>query len=793
MDIYDESGEVSRTMNEDVDETLDSILKKSETTMEQEGDLDMEEETEEIENGEADSPEDVDSPRASLQPTKKGKLKTRKRKRSSSDDSSINEPGLDAAQIVQGPLSNINKEINVGDAYQAKIEEDEEDPNYMEDREEPEVLVWECPNDNDKDKIFKFTNDASDRFLLPKDSILFILRQNDYSFDKALAEISKRRILQDSWTDEEIAIFDNSFPHCGKNFSQIRATVPHRSLTSVIKYYYNMKKSINYKQFANSKLNSSSGAEDEEGPSPYPEALFDMMCENCGEKAEDMQPTKKINRYECRACRIYYKMMGVPRPTSLRIVLTERIKNLVPCPEVYREAMKDYHRLSSTATGATFLNRKIGKRQTLEDILGVNTPAMFSKSKNERARFKKLAYRMSATLAKSGMSNTLKIMKDHHDSLKEYRTEPEETMPEVTELFTSTESSNSADALECKVEMVNSEIVMEHSSNIEMTSEESMKSSESLDANSEKPIEVSVNTTVEGQVVSDNTTEELASSADIIKGSSETTELISTATLAVYPEKLIEGTQAFAPVPITISNSPSESQNDTVESSVVSKEMSESVNDQKEEVNNPTEVTVHSSISNGVTNELSEVIFQSSKVPEKSANASLQASESSSDSAGSSSEGVRIWVRQRTVCMEEMEALADDSRRKMYDACQHYGSVNTKKVALWKSDMESLRNRLERKNYDLDLNPSFLFSKERVPYCQEWTETEKELALRCFSWYGNNFAQIADVLGTKTFDQVKLFHDANEKLVNNKHGEYEKSMKSLTKTINENRKTGKEE
>ena len=36
--------------------------------MEQEGDLDMEEETEEIENGEADSPEDVDSPRASLQP-----------------------------------------------------------------------------------------------------------------------------------------------------------------------------------------------------------------------------------------------------------------------------------------------------------------------------------------------------------------------------------------------------------------------------------------------------------------------------------------------------------------------------------------------------------------------------------------------------------------------------------------------------------------------------------------------------------------------------------------------------
>ena len=55
-----------------------------------------------------------------------------------------------------------------------------------------------------------------------------------------------------------------------------------------------MKKSINYKQFANSKLNSSSGAEDEEVPSPYPEALFDMMCENCGEKAEDMQVDKNI-------------------------------------------------------------------------------------------------------------------------------------------------------------------------------------------------------------------------------------------------------------------------------------------------------------------------------------------------------------------------------------------------------------------------------------------------------------------------------------------------------------------
>lgn len=40
-----------------------------------------------------------------------------------------------------------------------------------------------------------------------------------------------------------------------------------------------------------------------------------------------------MNRPECRACLIYFNQTGVPRPTSLRLVLAERIRNQVSCPD----------------------------------------------------------------------------------------------------------------------------------------------------------------------------------------------------------------------------------------------------------------------------------------------------------------------------------------------------------------------------------------------------------------------------------------------------------------------------
>lgn len=75
--------------------------------------------------------------------------------------------------------------------------------------------------------------------------------------------------------------------------------------------------------------------------------------------------------------------------------------------------------------------------------------------------------------------------------------------------------------------------------------------------------------------------------------------------------------------------------------------------------------------------------------------------------------------------------LADDSRRKMFEACQHGSKVDIKLVASWKNDMTNLRKRVEQTYYDPDLNPTYLFSHDRVHYSQDWTQLERSQVIRC--------------------------------------------------------------
>lgn len=140
--------------------------------------------------------------------------------------------------------------------------------------------------------------------------------------------------------------------------------MPHRSLTSIVQYYYDSKKRINYRAFADFKspsdmMNATSSSESSSNSNssnndtnPILERYFENMCENCGERCEKMEvkgsaEVKKKNikfqvipkanshltKSECRACRLYYEIMDAPRPTSLRLVLSERLKSHYNIPE----------------------------------------------------------------------------------------------------------------------------------------------------------------------------------------------------------------------------------------------------------------------------------------------------------------------------------------------------------------------------------------------------------------------------------------------------------------------------
>ncbi|CCD68316.1 REST corepressor spr-1 [Caenorhabditis elegans] len=544
MDLYDDDGESAQSEKVDVP-SEESTIAGPETDIPAET---IEENVPEVEENtllEEDSLVDVDSPRPSQQRSKPSKSK-RKRKRSSSGESSAAEPEIDAGAKVKGPLSNTNKEINVGTEFQAKIADlNLNDKACNEDRDDQDELIWNTPETIDDEKLEAFIRESSDRYLIPIDRALYILTINNFNFDSAIAEVARRNELKDVWTDQEITLFENCYQIFGKNFSQIRSALCHRSLQSIVQFYYESKKRVKYLNFVNSKCDDSSSSEETETPSPYPEAIFESMCDNCGEKAENMQINNAMNRPECRACLIYFNQTGVPRPTSLRLVLAERIRNQVSCPDNMKEYMKDFDKLSAQATGSTFQKRIIVKDQCVEYIIDVD------------------------------------------------------------------------------------------------------------------------------KIPSSSCTE------------------------------------------------------------------------------------------NGNVGETSSP--------------SAQKTEIQSESDGS---GPLIWRHKKTVCMEEIEVLADDSRRKMFEACQHGSKVDIKLVASWKNDMTNLRKRVEQTYYDPDLNPTYLFSHDRVHYSQDWTQLERSQVIRCFNMYGAHFEHIADVIGTKTPDQVYQFYLENQKAIDAADEEFLADMKN---------------
>lgn len=69
----------------------------------------------------------------------------------------------------------------------------------------------------------------------------------------------------------------------------------------------------------------------------------------------------------------------------------------------------------------------------------------------------------------------------------------------------------------------------------------------------------------------------------------------------------------------------------------------------------------------------------------------------------------------------------------MYAASVALGRVNKKKIASWKSEMNAIRNRMERMNRDIDLAPSYLSTKvEKEPLLDKgWSDKDTKSAMKC--------------------------------------------------------------
>ncbi|PIC22700.1 hypothetical protein B9Z55_016663 [Caenorhabditis nigoni] len=398
------------------------------------------------------------------------------------------------------------------------------------------------------------------------DQFLYICCGRDWRTTREIVDERSYHILPSEIhvkpNEEESLIFERCFSNFGKNFSSIHSGLCHRSIRSIVKHYYSSKKWIKYKQFSSSKHNDSRYDDDEAKRFISPASFFVDMCENCGQRAENMelvQRSGKTPRGECRPCVIYYRKMGVPRPTNLRMTLSERL---------YKEISIPRH------------------HWTLRLLLSLT-----ESSKSER-EFQRNLYAIN----EAGAAGTPPV-----EGAK-----PEESKLEENEAAQSAEES------------VSMELPVRKMSSVAMEIQEYL-----ADKSSRKRRRRHF----------------------------------------CRPNPSCQLTRGY----------------------LVSKEDSQ----------------------------------------------------------------------------EEIEVLAEDGRRKMYDAVQLASRVNQKDVESMKAEMSAMRNRMERMRADVDLTPSFVRNNSKMTYDGTWSDRDQTDVVRCFKWYGLQFKQFGDILGTKSAHHIRDYYRAN--------------------------------
>ncbi|CAL2042770.1 unnamed protein product [Caenorhabditis brenneri] len=742
-------------------------------------------------NGEGEEPERNDSEEPvemedeeleDVELAPKGKQNNKKRKRTSSEDSSMedNSPKGDKKK-VKGPLSNTNKSINVGKDFQAVIEENEDLTNFRDYTPDREQAYWEHHGDVDTDELEQFVNEKSAKYLVPIDRVLFILMEKKMNYREAAIEIAKRNILQDGWKDDERFAFENSFTHVGKNFHQMHAAIAHRSLRSIIHYYYDSKKSITYRAFATKSITEVETLEEfEPAVEKQPAGVFENMCENCGERAEKMMWNEQMNRIECNACLIYFRNMLVPRPTSLRLVMDERFDGQIPCPDTIpamRDMMKCYNRLAAPATGKTFELRKVKDLFSMDQIVRTKKsnckrfriPPRFLKTDLKNLPVNRSFYMGGEPIAGPGafdrafdtLNGVVEKLEREINSLPltvDVREPPEEDEEgvEVVE-----------EAAEQGLLMVDT-----MATGSEDTPEDAPEVEPSTEAKQEEE-EVSETPETEPEVKQEESPEEPAPnsenpSEEPVKDSSESPEKSSDSSEASKGSSSEETISKQAPETTEVSQNPEESK-----SPEETPRSSESPEKKPKRKSLPRKKIKLSSSSIN----LSEMSAKKSKKSKKSTESSLNVPSSSNGTklSGRPPGGPSMYIwhnKRKTQCQEEIEVLLDDSRRKLFEAGQHSSKIDYKQVNNWKNDMAALRERMHKPNLDMDLYPQIVYAGERTRFARDWTEEDHKNVQRLFRWYGPNFQQIADVMGNKTADQVYNFYLSNQEAIELDHEEF---------------------
>ncbi|XP_072039320.1 REST corepressor 3-like [Amphiura filiformis] len=225
--------------------------------------------------------------------------------------------------------------MRVGQEYQAEIPEIQDVPPSRRDDSRPEaLLVWSPGNEVSETKLDEYITLAKDKYGYNTEQALGMLFWHKHSIEKSLADLPNFTPFPDEWTVEDRVLFEQAFSFHGKSFHRIRQMLPDKSISCLVKYYYQWKKTRTRTSLMDRQArklasgqkgeNESEGSEDnengvdkekQEGDAKEDGQKVDgsgkSVCSNCTAGVSQLYTTPK--GLLCNACYSYWRRTGVMR------------------------------------------------------------------------------------------------------------------------------------------------------------------------------------------------------------------------------------------------------------------------------------------------------------------------------------------------------------------------------------------------------------------------------------------------------------------------------------------------
>ncbi|CAD6187085.1 unnamed protein product [Caenorhabditis auriculariae] len=121
---------------------------------------------------------------------------------------------------------------------------------------------------------------------------------------------------------------------------------------------------------------------------------------------------------------------------------------------------------------------------------------------------------------------------------------------------------------------------------------------------------------------------------------------------------------------------------------------------------------------------------------------------------------VSVVRRRKTVCMKAIEETKKMIERKHFENAQLERVFRRVKYESLKASVAAAKERMDRifRADDEITGTPRSFSRSYSKVSPTWSEKERGDALLCFMRYGENFAAVAEVIGTKSVDMIRSFY-----------------------------------